>query len=566
MAITYLSGERIQGSSSATEQLDYETVRDDSNDASSLDLTGSTISDSSWVLRFKLKPTTVTQTSSSDSVPLLIGISSLPSSSHHSSSHDFLGIQPRITGSYSNYYVMAVDGGTLDTVPSEVFSHALQAETIYVEMIRNGNTFSVEFFSDEYSTSVESETKSCTGIASLRYFWIGNMNIGAGATPPHINIGEIHDLKFYNGVTSASGTPTTSDDFSSDNMVDQDTAKIGVGATSAVDEKATISNVQIGTRFEETDTRKIFHRRLQSGGAGGNVWAEKGVVLAAAQRGLLGGGADGGNTNVIDYITIQTTGNTTDFGDLSLARQAPGACADATRGCWAGGNDSVVNVIDYATVATLGNATDFGDLILARKETAGCASSTRGVFFGGDTQPGQTTTIDYITIQSTGNSTDFGDLYEELTSQGACADATRGIAAGGHSGGDTVTNSINYVTIASTGNSTDFGNLTNLRYLPGACADATRGVIAGGDPYGPALNIIDYITIASTGNATDFGDLTQARTGSTGLADSTRGVFCGGAIAVRYDIMDYITIQTTGNAIDFGDMSAAMLARGGLAA
>ena len=40
--------------------------------------------------------------------------------------------------------------------------------------------------------------------------------------------------------------------------------------------------------------------------------------------------ADGGGwgaSNVIDYVTIATTGNAADFGDLTLARSGPGNCS-----------------------------------------------------------------------------------------------------------------------------------------------------------------------------------------------------------------------------------------------
>ena len=42
-----------------------------------------------------------------------------------------------------------------------------------------------------------------------------------------------------------------------------------------------------------------------------------------AARGLFGGGLSSGTSthhNVIDYVTIATTGNATDFGDLTVAR------------------------------------------------------------------------------------------------------------------------------------------------------------------------------------------------------------------------------------------------------
>jgi hypothetical protein len=48
-------------------------------------------------------------------------------------------------------------------------------------------------------------------------------------------------------------------------------------------------------------------------------------------------------------------------------------------------NVSALNVMDYITVATTGNATDFGDLIEGYYGLAGVSNATRGVFGGGDT-------------------------------------------------------------------------------------------------------------------------------------------------------------------------------------
>ena len=43
-------------------------------------------------------------------------------------------------------------------------------------------------------------------------------------------------------------------------------------------------------------------------------------------RGLFAGGSDPSISNVIDFVTIQTTGNSTDFGDITTTgrAQAPG--------------------------------------------------------------------------------------------------------------------------------------------------------------------------------------------------------------------------------------------------
>jgi len=65
--------------------------------------------------------------------------------------------------------------------------------------------------------------------------------------------------------------------------------------------------------------------------------------------------------NIIEYITIASTGNVTDFGDLTLARQTMAAGSNGTRGVWGGGRhaaDTDNDVIDYVNIASTGNASD----------------------------------------------------------------------------------------------------------------------------------------------------------------------------------------------------------------
>ena len=134
-------------------------------------------------------------------------------------------------------------------------------------------------------------------------------------------------------------------------------------------------------------------------------------------RGLTYGGywdaGDGGSTyrNGIEYITIASTGNGTDFGNLSSGRRLLSAASSSTRGVFAGGyTSSNVNTIDYITIASTGNATDFGDLTAVRRQMGSTGSNLRGLFAGGTGSSGGVKSIDYITFASTGNASDFGDL------------------------------------------------------------------------------------------------------------------------------------------------------------
>jgi hypothetical protein len=301
----------------------------------------------------------------------------------------------------------------------------------------------------------------------------------------------------------------------------------------------------------------------------GTSWIE--TTGYARDRGVFGGGYAPSATNTVDYITISSTGNATDFGDLTVARTQFGACSSKSRGVFGGGASSggesptYLNVIDYITIATTGNATDFGDLTNGRRGVTSCSNSTRGVWAGGYTSgsPYVCNIIDYITIETTGNATDFGDLTAEKQRLAACSSNTRGLFGGGSTsaGPATRTNVIDYITIASVGNATDFGDLTAERNRLTACSSSTRGLFGGGYTPGVFFNVIDYVTIASTGNATDFGDLVEGRFTPAGTSNNTRGVFGGGRSPVSpssdSNTIDYVTIASTGNATDFGDLTVA---------
>jgi hypothetical protein len=271
-------------------------------------------------------------------------------------------------------------------------------------------------------------------------------------------------------------------------------------------------------------------------------------VTPQAAIGLFAGvNAAGGNT--IARITIASTGDATDFGDLTSARQSLAGFASSTRGCFAGG--STENTIDYVTIASAGNATDFGDLTEGKNvASGGCNSSTRGLIGGGNNGVTYLNVIEYVTIATTGNALDFGDITVQKNQVAACSSPTRGLFSGGAYPGGT---QIDYVTIATTGNAVTFGNLTVGRYGHAGCSSSVRGLFGGGGSSAIG-NVIDYVTIATTGNAVDFGDLTIEHEGTAACSSSARGVF-GGSYGPNSNVISYVTIASTGNAIDFGDLT-----------
>ena len=297
---------------------------------------------------------------------------------------------------------------------------------------------------------------------------------------------------------------------------------------------------------------------------------------AGSGRGIHAGGQSTpsapNGTNVADYFTIASTGNSADFGDLTIARYNTAACSSSTRGIFAGGQGSpgtLYNVMDYFTISTNGSANDFGDVTEVIQATTLTSNSTRGVMMGGQNPNGDYTNtriraIRFIEMATTGDTNDFGELSVLWQTGGSgLSSPTRSFIPGGQIGtgpaiGDKAfTSDIDFVTFASGGNSVKFGELNFTGgYYQASATSTTRGVIgAGANP--SVSTTISYITMASEGNALDFGDRTVARFGDGATSNKIRGVFSGGGAPTSVNTMDYVTIASTGNATDFGDLTLA---------
>lgn len=280
-------------------------------------------------------------------------------------------------------------------------------------------------------------------------------------------------------------------------------------------------------------------------------------------RAVYAGG--GFNTmNVIGYFQINSGGeNASDFGDLNTYDAFyNSACSSSTRGLFIGGGSggSTLNeYIEYVTIATTGNATNFAQMSSVGSPAgrgayfaAACSNSTRGVYSRAkaNSQAGEVPDINYVTIATTGTTTDFGDFSSNQQGyNGALSNSTRGIwivRQGNYN--------MEYVTLSSTGNSTDFGSIgVYCSGGPAGAASSTRGLFCTG-----GTNGIRYVTIASTGAAVDFGDLTTQSQGMAFASDSITAVRCGGYDGSGFrNTMDSVTIATTGNATDFGDLTQA---------
>ena len=165
---------------------------------------------------------------STDKVRLGIGLSSADSSTGYSSAQDSISINLQADNDGSErVYTDWANGGSMENGQVRTSSD-FTATQYYVELIRtSSSTFTMQFYSDStYTTTVSGINASRTGVSNvtgLRYFVVKNYT--DASTDGNIVL-KISDLQFWNGVSSLTSKPT---------------------------------NVQSGSRFEETDTRKIYY-------------------------------------------------------------------------------------------------------------------------------------------------------------------------------------------------------------------------------------------------------------------------------------------------------------------
>ena len=85
----------------------------------------------------------------------------------------------------------------------------------------------------------------------------------------------------------------------------------------------------------------------------------------------------------VQYITMASSGSAAIFGDLTSGRQRMGGASTQTRAVFYGGRQASgtdYTMIDYVTIPTTGNAVDFGEVGDKLNYTkAGCSDSHGGL-------------------------------------------------------------------------------------------------------------------------------------------------------------------------------------------
>jgi len=259
MAITYHAGRRIQGLSS--DILNTPTYSDDfssDNKTGSANSSGvftvdigderiegtinrsvtnrnltwdlqtimsESIDSTAFVLTFKLQILT-NSNSTNTSGGTFIALTSVDQNSSSQSGQDSVSIQIENQGSGGRISGHAVNSGTLASNADWGAQGVIaQLKTFYVKFAKDDDTTTITIAYDEGFTDLyHTVTNTTSGITGLRYFKIQNYTV-AVSTYDGVTTFAVDDLKVYNGVSSLTNKPT---------------------------------NVQVGSRFEETDTRKMY--------------------------------------------------------------------------------------------------------------------------------------------------------------------------------------------------------------------------------------------------------------------------------------------------------------------
>ena len=233
----------------------------------------------------------------------------------------------------------------------------------------------------------------------------------------------------------------------------------GIVAGSGDNQGNVIQFITVSSLGDATDFGDMTYTNMQAQGFSNNV------------RGVFGGGysPQPSVVNTVNYITIAQTGDAVDYGDLINKGRGGAAYASSTRGViHAGrhspdgsfGNAAITNVIQFTTIMTTGNFSDFGDATAAKDFCSGGSNATRGIVTGGRT-PNATNVIEFTTIATTGNAVDFGDLTQAVDEHSGSASSLRAFSLGGTP--TPTVNIIEFVEITTLGNAKDFGDLTAVR-------------------------------------------------------------------------------------------------------
>jgi len=197
----------------ANDVMDVTGKKNNANNSSGFDLGVGNVSDTNWVLRFKIDLTSLPAVTTDDSALYLSVDSADQSVGANSTGHDALTLQiaKSATTGDVRWVPFSSDGGTVfETVGTTLFTNEV-GPIRYVEIKRTSSTSATwTVFSDASFTTIlaRSTNTIASGITDLRHIVFRSRSDGTAGTGEIV--GEIDDVQFYNKIIPLLWTSSTS--------------------------------------------------------------------------------------------------------------------------------------------------------------------------------------------------------------------------------------------------------------------------------------------------------------------------------------------------------------------
>ena len=161
------------------------------------------------------------------------------------------------------------------------------------------------------------------------------------------------------------------------------------------------------------------------------------------------------------------------------ARQAAAAVSGGGRGVICGGKDSVANPdtlfnqMDYITISTTSDALNFGNMAAGGDQRASCSNGIRGVLAcgNGDGPASSGVSMEFFNIATPSHCFTFGNNTVDRRGAKGTSDGSRGVIGLGLDASSNRSDTVDYITIDTVSNATNFGDLTRDHYLVSACSN-----------------------------------------------------------------------------------------------
>jgi len=413
------------------------------------------------------------------------------------------------------------------------------------------------------------------------------MNVGAGTlsifgnvTPgePTDNVPDMTESTSmshtFTGGTDTDGTVTHYhvDQISDANVLSVADAEVAAGSPHVFTATPVSSDTDVTFRVRTKDNNDAYS-------AGITVTMVVTDHVPTFTQGTLAGFVSGGHNNAtglnINKFSFASEGPSTDWGDLTVPRNATHGSSSGTHGYTGGGYASTANAthtpnrcdtVDKFAFSSSAGATQVGNLAWANfnmaghEDTIGAAGFFTGGSYSSISGGSSSVSIFKFLHASDGTMINWSSLITANDEHTGTSSSTHGYCAGGNPADNSTY--ISKFLFASANTNTSVGNLYVNREEMGGSNSATHGYTTGGRN-GSNVNTstIDKYSFSSAGNATMVGDLLFPKYASCGFSGQQYGYDASGqrTTSGATTVIEKYNYNSDSNSTDVGDLTVAMV-------